>query len=95
LITFKSQKDLKTNLKEGVLLLLLQFVGAEYLQTTLGLVCGETLIVTLEECEDVLNNYCLEVNLFLVIEVIGLKFDLSRMQRESESCMRVTPLGRE
>jgi hypothetical protein len=85
---------LKSNLKEWVLLLLLQSVGTEYLQTTLRLLGSETLIVTLEECEDILDNYCLEVDLFLVIEVIGLKFDLCRMQRESESCMRVTPLGR-
>ena len=72
-------KILKSNLKKCVLLLLLQFVGAKYFQTTLGLLRRETLIITLEECEDILDNYCLEVDLFLVIEVIGFKFDLCMM----------------
>jgi hypothetical protein len=67
---------LKAHLKKWVLLLLFEFVGTKILQTTLGLFCTETLIVTLEECEDIFNNDCLEVDLFLVIEVIGLKFDL-------------------
>jgi hypothetical protein len=48
----------------------------------------------LEEREDILDNYCLEVDLFLVIEVIGLEFDLCRKKCGSDSCMRVTPLGR-
>lgn len=70
---------MKADLKNWVLLLLFEFVGTKNLQTTLGLFRSETLIVTLEKCEDVFDNDRLEVDLFLVIEVIGLKLDLCRM----------------
>jgi hypothetical protein len=58
------------------LLLLFKFVGTENLQTTLSFRSSETLIVTLEECEDILDNISLQVDLFLVIEVVCLKLDL-------------------
>jgi hypothetical protein len=86
-------QNLKADLKKWVLLLLFEFVGAKNLQTTPGLFCSETLIVTLEEREDIFNDDCLEVNFFLVIEVIGLKLDLCRMLNQLESYMHVMPGG--
>ena len=55
---------------------MLEFVGTENLQTTLSLLRGETLTAALEERKDILNNDCLEVDLFFVVEVIGLELDL-------------------
>jgi hypothetical protein len=55
---------------------LLEFIGTENIQTTPGLLSGETLIVTLEKLKDILDNDGLEVDLFFVVEVIGLQFDL-------------------
>lgn len=66
----------KTNLKEWILLFLLEFVGTKNLETTLGLLSSETLTVALEKGKDILDNDCLEVDLFFVIEVIGLELDL-------------------
>ena len=58
------------------MLFLLEFIGTENVQTTPGLLSGETLIVTLEKLKDILDNDGLEVDLFFVVEVIGLEFDL-------------------
>jgi hypothetical protein len=45
-----------TYLKEGILLFLLQFIGTEELKTTFSLLWTETVIVTLEEFEDIVND---------------------------------------
>lgn len=73
-----------------------EFIGAENVQTTLGLLSRETLIVTLEELEDILDNDCLEVDLFFVIEVVSLQFDLRgirvSVRRSGEKMDQVVPL---
>ena len=65
-----------TNLEKSILLLLLKLVRAENVVTTLGLVSRETSIVALQEFEDVLDNDSLEVDLLLIVEVLGLELDL-------------------
>ena len=69
----------KTHLKERVLLLLLKLVGTENLITTFSLFIGETFLGTLEELEDIINDDCLEVNLFLVIKVLSTELDLAHV----------------
>lgn len=66
-------------LEERILLLLFEFVGTKNLITTLGLRGGETLVITLQEREDILDNNGLEVNFFLVVKVIGFELDLYNM----------------
>ena len=65
-----------TNLEEGVLLLALELVGTEKLQTTGGLLVSETVLVALKQLEDIVDNDRLEVDLLLVVEVLGLELDL-------------------
>lgn len=72
------------HLKERVLVLLLELVGAEELNTTVGLLKSETLIGTLQELEHVVEDDGLQVNLFLVVEILGLQLDLE--MRASETC---------
>ena len=65
-----------TYLEEGVLLLALELVGAEKFETTGGLVVGETVLIALEELEDVVDDDGLKVDLLLVVEVLSLELDL-------------------
>jgi hypothetical protein len=65
------QKKL-TYLEEGILLLRLELVGPEEFKTALCLLRRETVLVALEELEDILHDDRLEVNLFLVVEILGL-----------------------
>lgn len=64
-------------LQNGVLLLNLELVGAKKLETAVGLFCGETILVALEELEDVVDDDGLEVDLFLIVQVLRLELDLS------------------
>ena len=64
------------HLKEGVLLLILELVGTEKLQTASGLLVSETVLVALKQLEDIVDNDRLEVNLLLIVEVLGLELDL-------------------
>ena len=74
-----------TNLEKSILLLLLKLVRAENVVTTLGLVSRETSIVTLQELEDILDNKSLEVDLLLVVEILGLELDLGRRIRVTKT----------
>ena len=67
----------RTYLQERVLLLILELVRAEKLKTTLGLVALETFGVALKELEDVVDNDGLQIDLFLVIQVLGLQLNLN------------------
>ena len=66
----------ETHLEEGVLLLALELVGAEKFETTGGLVVGETVLIALEELEDVIDDDGLEIDLLLVVEVLSLELNL-------------------
>ena len=70
-----------TYLEEGVLLLALELVGAENLETAGSLLSGETLVVTLEEFEDVLDGDGLDVDLLLVVQVLSLELNLKRRRQ--------------
>ena len=63
-------------LEEGVLLLALELVGAEELKTAVGLLVRQTVLVALEQPEDVIDHDSLQVDLLLVVEVLGLQLDL-------------------
>ena len=65
-------------LKEGILLLALQLVGAEELETACSLLVGETVLVTLEQLEDIVDNDGLKVNLLLVVKILSLELDLKK-----------------
>ena len=54
----------------------LELVRAEQLETTLGLLFCQTLVVALKELEDILHDDGLEVNLFLVVEILRTQLDL-------------------
>lgn len=66
-----------TNLKEGVLILLLKLVRTENIETTLGFLVGETVVSALKQLEDIVDDDGLEVDFFLVIQVLRLKLDLN------------------
>ena len=68
-----------TYLKESILFLVFEPVRAEDFITALRLFLGETLIVALEELEDILNDDRLKVNLFLVVEVLCAKLNLGHV----------------
>ena len=68
-----------TNLEKSILLLLLKLVWTENLITTFSLFIGETFLGTLEELEDIINDDCLEVNLFLVVKVLSTELDLAHV----------------
>ena len=70
-----------TDLQNGVLLLLLELVGTENLNTTSCLLVIETGVGALEELEDVVDVDFLNVALVLVIEVLSLEFDLGHVDR--------------
>ena len=65
-----------THLQEGVLFLALELVGTEKLQTTGGLLVSETVLVALKQLKDIVDNDRLEVDLLLIVEVLGLELDL-------------------
>ena len=75
-IARRVQDGTMTYLEEGVLLLALELVGAEKFETTGGLVVGETVLIALEELEDVIDDDGLEVDLLLVVEVLSLELNL-------------------
>lgn len=67
-----------TCLQERVLFLLLKLVGTKKFDSTLCLVIIETVLVTLKEFEDILNNDGLEVDLFFVIQVLRFQLNLTK-----------------
>jgi hypothetical protein len=67
-------------LEKSVLLLRLELVGPEKLQTTLSLLAGETVMVALEELEDIIDDNGLKVDLFFVVQVVGGQLDLHRVR---------------
>ena len=65
-----------TCLEEGVLLLNLELVGAEQLNTTDGLFLGQTVLVALEQLENVVDDDSLQVDFFFVVQILCLELDL-------------------
>ena len=65
-----------TYLKKSILLLRLEPVGAEKFETAGSLRRFETLVVTLQELEDVVDDDRLEVDLVLVVKIFRAKLDL-------------------
>lgn len=53
-----------------------ELVGAEEFEPTGTLFSRKTLIVTLKKFEDIIDNNGLQVNFFLIIEVLRLQFNL-------------------
>lgn len=74
----------ETNLQERVLLLNFKLVGSEKLKTTSGLLWAKTVVVTLEQPEDVLDNDSLQIDLLLVVEVLSLELNLKRRKERFE-----------
>ena len=72
----KKGKLRETYLEERVLLLALKLVGAEELQTAGGFLVSQTVLVALKQLEDIVDNDSLQVDLLLVVEVLGLQLDL-------------------
>ena len=70
-----------TYLEEGVLLLVLELVGTENLEAAGSLLAGKTLVVALEELEDVLDGNGLDVDLLLVVQVLSLELNLKRRRQ--------------
>lgn len=64
-------------LKEGILFFRLESVGTEEFETTCGFLEGQTLLVALKQFENIINNDGFQVNLFLVVEVFRLEFNLT------------------
>ena len=58
------------------MLLSLEPVGAETFETAVGLVVIRTVLVTLKQLEDIIDDDGLEVDLLLVVEVVGFGLDL-------------------
>ena len=76
-VSTKKNFDAKeTHLKERVLLLRFELVRTENVVTALRLFSVETLIVALEELEDIVDDDGLKIDLFLVIKVLGLELNL-------------------
>ena len=71
-------EKVRAYLKERVLLLALELVGAEKFETAIGFVISKTGLVALKELEDVVDNDGLEVDLLLVVQILGLELDLGR-----------------
>ena len=69
-----------TYLEERILLLDLKLVGAEELETAVGLLVRQTVLITLEQLEDVIDHDSLQVDLLLVVEVLGLELNLRKRQ---------------
>ena len=68
-------------LQEWVLVFLLKLVRTEELDTTGCLFRIETILVTLKEFENILNNDSLEINLFFVIKVLRFQLNLFTNQK--------------
>lgn len=66
-------------LQERVLFFRFKPVGTEQLETANGLFRGQALVVALEKLEDIVDTDGLEVDLFLVIQVLGTKLDLGHI----------------
>jgi hypothetical protein len=66
-----------TDLEERVLLLALELVRAEDTETTSGLLVVETTFAALKQLEDVVDYYSLQVDLLLVVKVLGLELNLN------------------
>lgn len=54
----------------------LELVGTEQTETTLNFSVGKTFLVGLQEFENIIDNDCLQIDLFLVIEILGFELDL-------------------
>jgi len=54
----------------------LEFVGTKELKTVGSLVSGKTLVSTLEKREDIFDDDCLEVNFFLIVQILRFKLNL-------------------
>ena len=65
-----------THLQERVLLPRFELVGPEDLKTAASLFLVETLVVTLKELEDIVVDDGLEVDLFLIVQILRAKLDL-------------------
>jgi len=66
----------RKELEDDVLLLLFELVGTEDTDTVGSLGVGETVLVTLEELEDLLHNNVLDVDLVLVVQIGSGELDL-------------------
>ena len=70
-----------TNLQEGILFLMLELVVTENFNTTCSFLVRETLLRAVEEFKHVVDHNGFQVNLFLVVKVLGLELDLGRTKR--------------
>lgn len=66
-----------TCLQKRVLFFLLKLVGTKKFDTTVCLFSIKTVLVTLKEFEDILNDNGLEVDLFFVIQVLRFQLNLT------------------
>lgn len=64
---------------DSLLGLLLELVGTKDTDTVVGLGIGKTVLVTLEELEDLLHDNVLNVDLVLVVQVGSSELDLWRV----------------
>jgi hypothetical protein len=76
----REERQDATNLEECVLFLRLELVGTEDAKTTGSLLVGKTPFRAVEELKHVLNHDGLQVDFFLVVEVLSLEFDLIKNQ---------------
>jgi hypothetical protein len=67
-----------TDLQERVLLFAFETVGTEDFKAALGLGGVETFAVALEEREDVVDGDGLEVDLLLIVKILGFELNLGK-----------------
>jgi len=61
-----------TRLQKRILLLILELVGPEKLETSFRLLTTETILVALEKLENFVDLYSFQIHLFLVVQVFSL-----------------------
>lgn len=66
----------KVYLKESILFLRLQLIGTKKLETAKSFFGGETILITLEQFKDIVNNDGLEVDFLLVVKILRLQLNL-------------------
>ncbi len=77
----KRERKANTNLQKRILLVLLEPVGTENLETASSLLLAETGVCALKELEDVVDVYFLNIDLVLVVKVLRLELDLGHVDR--------------
>lgn len=69
-------------LQESILLFGLKLVGTKEFQTTEGLFLSKTVVVALEQLEDIVDDDCLKINFFLVVQILSFQLNLNKASKQ-------------